>query len=157
MSRAGADKAPMATLVETLPLSHCSDRRQDLAPSPIPASDVIDGQPEATALLLAERPGGLATGLWSCTAERFRWHYTSDEVIHVIEGEAVITDQNGTVFSVSTGDIIHFAYGTSAVWEVSERVKKVWVIPARRGDAVSQLLRRVRLAFAARVLRRWAR
>jgi uncharacterized cupin superfamily protein len=147
----------MATLVETLPLAHGSDRRQDLAPSPIPACDVIDGQPEAAALLLAERPGGLATGLWSCTAGRFRWHYTSDEVIHVIEGEANITDQNGAVFAVSAGDILHFAYGTSAVWEVRERVKKVWVIPARRRDPVSRLLRRLRLAAAARLRRRWAR
>jgi uncharacterized protein len=157
MSGADADKAGMATLVETLPLSHASDRRQDLAPSPIPASDVIDGQPEASTLVLTDRPGGLSTGLWSCTAGRFRWHYTSDEVIHIVEGEAVITDQNGVVFSASAGDVIHFAYGTSAVWDVPERVKKVWVIPARRRDPVSRICRRVRLAFAARLLRRWPR
>jgi uncharacterized protein len=144
----------MATLVEAAPLSHGSDRREDLSPEPIPHWNVIDGQPDAATLVLAERRGGLATGLWSCTAGRFRWDYPTDEVIHVIEGGAVITDENGRSFAVAPGDVVHFARGSTAIWDVSERVKKVWVLPTRRKDPATRLLRRVQYSIAARRHRR---
>jgi hypothetical protein len=144
----------MATRAEVLPLYHGSDRREDLSPEPIPSCNVIDGQPEATTLVLAERPGGLAAGLWSCTAGRFRWDYATDEVIHIVEGEAVITDQDGEVVLVGPGDVVRFVGGTSAVWDVPERIKKVWVLPAGRRDPASRLLRRVRRSATARLGRR---
>src|SRR5690348_5079927 len=112
------------------------DTRGDLVPEPIPARNVIDGHPEATTLELASRLGGLKTGLWSCTAGHFRWDYKTDEVIHIIEGEAVITGQDGAAFTVGAGDVVHFARGTSATWDVPDRVKKVWVLPDRRRDRV---------------------
>jgi uncharacterized cupin superfamily protein len=145
----------MATPADVLPLSRGSDRRRDLEPAPIPACNVIDGQPEASAVLLAERPGGLAAGLWSCTPGRFRWDYASDEVAHIIAGSAIITDQDGTVVAVGPGDIVHFARGTSAVWEVHETIRKVWALPAWRRDPLSRAGRRVRGA-AARLRRRGA-
>ena len=142
----------MSTPAEVLPLSHGTDSRRDLAPAPIPAVNVIDGQPEASAVLLAERPGGLAAGLWSCTPGRFRWDYACDEVAHIVEGAAVITDQEGCVFTVGPGDVVHFARGTWAVWDVHETIRKVWALPAWRQDPLSRLLRRTRGA-ARRLLR----
>jgi uncharacterized protein len=151
-----ADHEGMGTPEAVLPLSHATDRRRDLPPAPIPACNVIDGQPEASAVLLAERPGGLAAGLWTCTPGRFRWDYASDEVAHIVEGSAIITDQHGAVFTVGPGDVVHFARGTWAVWEVHQTVRKVWALPAWRRDPRDPVSRAVRAlrAAAVRVLRR---
>ena len=65
------------------------------------------------------------TDIWDCTAGTFEWRYEIDETVHILEGEVVVTDHNGTVWKLEPGDVILFRVGTRAHWHVPEYVRKV--------------------------------
>jgi len=66
--------------------------------------------------------------VWECTAGRFEWHYTSDETVVVISGEVFITTQKGEEQRLGPGDLGFFPAGTSCVWRVPERVRKIAIL-----------------------------
>ena len=62
----------------------------------LPDEAIVDGNPVAKGKLLWQSDDKrLANGVWSCEPGSFNWEYTWDETIYFIEGEAVITDQDG--------------------------------------------------------------
>lgn len=94
--------------------------------APIPAVDVVDGQPHArTRELHRAYRGGVSMNYWDCTAGRFRWSYAGDEMIQVLEGEVHVTDEHGDTFTLREGDTAHFAAGTTLLWDVPEYVRKL--------------------------------
>ncbi len=100
----------------------------DLAPSPFPAEWVLDGTPQARATAIAHsRDGAMTVIAWSCTKGRFRWHYTVDEMAHILAGEVFITDQSGVERRLGPGDTAFFAAGTSNVWLITQDIRKVAV------------------------------
>src|ERR1700676_1396956 len=100
----------------------------DLAPSPFPAAWVLDGTPQAQATAIAHsRDGAMMLIAWSCTKGRFRWHYTVDEMAHILAGEVFITDQSGVERRLGPGDTVFFAAGTSNVWLITQDIRKVAV------------------------------
>ncbi len=100
--------------------------RTDLEPEPITPADVLDGDPVARSVKLTESANGRVTShIWDCTAGSFRWHYGCDEVIHILEGEALIEDESGSSLVIAAGDIVQFAFGSSALWTVPTYVRKV--------------------------------
>ena len=101
-------------------------RREEFAAAPIPAGQVIDGDPIARSCDLHQsRQAGVSMNLWDCTAGRFYWHYASDELVEILEGEVRVSDPDGTQRVLRPGDTAHFPAGTSFVWEVPEYVKKL--------------------------------
>jgi len=100
----------------------------DFHPAPIPSAQVIEGRPQARSCdLHASRRAGVAMNLWDCTAGRFRWYYGSEEFVQILEGEARITDADGTQRVLRAGDTAHFPANTSFEWEVPEYVRKLAV------------------------------
>jgi uncharacterized cupin superfamily protein len=100
--------------------------REEFVDAPIPAAQVLDGQPVARSCdLHSSRSGGVSMNLWDCTAGRFRWHYRGDELVEILEGEVRVTGADGTQRVLRPGDTAHFPAGTSFVWEVSAYVKKL--------------------------------
>jgi len=100
----------------------------DLSPSPFPAEWVLDGTPQAHATAIAHsRDGAMTVIAWSCTKGRFRWHYTVDEMAHILAGEVFITDQSGVERRLGPGDTVFFAAGTSNVWLITQDIRKVAV------------------------------
>ena len=94
--------------------------------APIPAADIIEGRPRARSWELhTSRPGGVSMNYWDCTAGRFSWHYGTDEMIQVLEGEVHVTREDGRIDTLRAGDIAHFPPGSTAVWEVPEYVRKL--------------------------------
>ncbi len=92
---------------------------------PIPAEQVLDGDPQARGALLRQSTDKrLANGVWECTPGSFLWDYTWDETIFVREGAFTITDQNGATTSVGSGDLIFVPSGTQSTWEITETVRK---------------------------------
>ena len=108
---------------------HVADvRRDDFVAAPIPAAQVLGGDPRARSCgLHASRTGGVSMNLWDCTAGRFRWHFAGDELIQVLEGEVHVTDSVGTVHTLRAGDTAHFASGSSTTWEIPDYLKKLAV------------------------------
>ncbi|HJQ56773.1 MAG TPA: cupin domain-containing protein [Vineibacter sp.] len=77
------------------------------------------------AALSRSADGSAWTDLWDCTAGSFRWHYSVNETIHVIDGGAIVTDRDGTVWDLAPGDVMQFLVGTEALWQVPRYVRKI--------------------------------
>ena len=60
---------------------------------------------------------------WSCGVSEFDWHYDSEEICILIEGEVTVSYDGGSV-SFGAGDYVEFPEGLSCVWNVSKAVKK---------------------------------
>ena len=97
----------------------------ELDPAPIPADWIIEGNPQARSKRLASSADGTSTIMaWSCTAGRFKWHYTVDETIHLISGEVFVTDEKDNVRRVGPGDMVFFPAGSVSTWYIPDHVRK---------------------------------
>lgn len=97
-----------------------------LEPAPIRPEWIIEGEPEARCAYLATGTLGWGnTAHWSCTAGRFRWHFGWDETVLILEGEVIVTDDDGTVYHGVPGTTLFFPAGSSAVWDVPRYVRKI--------------------------------
>jgi uncharacterized cupin superfamily protein len=93
-------------------------------PAPIPAEDVISGEPESTmAILWRTDDGKLYNGVWHCTPGVFMLS-SPGETITLIEGDVTITPEGGEPVNVRAGEIAYIPEGTRAKWEVRETVRK---------------------------------
>jgi len=120
----------------TAPLTCAADLgRDDLESVPITPADVLAGDPVARGTRLSDSADGrLSTNIWDCTAGTFRWHFSVDEIIHVLDGHVRVHDQDGGVHELRAGDVAHFPLGTTTVWEIDEYVRKLAILrsPSRR-------------------------
>ena len=102
--------------------------QSDLRPSQIEPSWIIEGSPVTHMSTLTISPdGALTSGIWDCTAGKFHWKYSVDEIVHILEGEARVTDDTGTRVLVP-GSVAYFPRGLQAVWEVPKYVKKIFIV-----------------------------
>jgi uncharacterized cupin superfamily protein len=116
-------------LEQTISMEGIRVARQDvpgLVASPIPRAWILEGNPVARKKHLASSSDRLAsTFMWDCTAGRFNWFYDADEVIHVLEGTAVIESAAGTRQRLQAGDTFLCAAGSQYLWTVSSYVRKI--------------------------------
>jgi uncharacterized cupin superfamily protein len=99
-----------------------------LGPAPIEPRWIVEGRPEARATELARSGDGTSVVVaWSCTAGRFRWHYSVDETVHIISGEVFITKEDGVERRLGPGDMAFFPAGSSSMWRVPSEVRKLAV------------------------------
>ena len=61
--------------------------------------------------------------IWTCGVSEFDWHYDSEEICLIIEGEVTVNYGSKSV-SFATGDYVVFPKGLSCVWQVKKSVKK---------------------------------
>ncbi len=117
--------------------------RTDLMPCPIRPEWILEGTPVARALKLAgAADGNLNCSLWDCTKGKFRWHFRSDEIVHILEGSVrVRDDETGIERLLGPGDVAMFPQGTTSVWEVNTYVKKLAII--RSTESVTRQVLRV--------------
>ena len=122
-------------------------------PAPIDPAWILTGDPRARSRTIAD--GGLFdTAIWDCTAVTFVWHYAADEAVHILAGEAVITDAAGVVRTMRPGDAAVFAGGDRLHWAIPNYVRKfaVWGRPTR---AVARYVVAKAGTGASRMLGRW--
>jgi uncharacterized protein len=101
-------------------------QRRDLQDAPITPDHVIDGTPVARSVQLTASADGLvSTHLWDCTAGRFHWYFGVDEIVHILDGEVHVTDDDGQTVVLGVGDIGHFALHSHSVWHVPDYVRKL--------------------------------
>ena len=93
----------------------------------LPDEVITGGNPVAKGKLLWQSDDKrLANGVWSCEPGSFNWEYTWDETIYFVEGEVVITDQDGTSVTCRAGDLFYVPIGTMTHWKVVATVRKVF-------------------------------
>lgn len=97
----------------------------EMRDSPIVAEWIITGTPMARSADHARSAEGSSfSAIWDCTAGTFRWYFHWDETIIILEGQVQITDEDGSSYTLGTGDMAYFPAGTWATWSVDEYVKK---------------------------------
>jgi uncharacterized protein len=101
----------------------------DLQPDPIPDEWILAGTPEARVTKLqTSRDWTSSVVLWECTPGSFKWHYSKDETVFFLAGEAFMTDDNGQEHRFGAGDIVVISAGTNCKWRVTEPIRKVAVV-----------------------------
>jgi uncharacterized cupin superfamily protein len=114
-----------------LPLATAFDpAHATLSPAPIEPSWIRAGAPVARAVTITNSPDGLlSVGVWDCTAGTFTWIFGSDEIVHVLEGEARVR-HGDTTHVLVPGAVAYFPRGLETVWEVPRYVKKAFILRA---------------------------
>jgi uncharacterized cupin superfamily protein len=101
----------------------------EMEPDPIPAEWILSGTPQArTNKLVTSRDWSSTVVVWDCTPGSFKWHYSKDETVHFLSGEAFMTDDDGEEHRFGAGDIAFFPAGTTCTWRVTDHIRKVAVV-----------------------------
>jgi uncharacterized protein len=98
----------------------------ELRSAPIPADWVIEGKPVARSRRLSTSPDTTSsTMVWTCTPGKFRWQYTVDETLYILEGEVFVTNERDEVRRLGPGDLAFFPAGSDSVWHVTKDIRKI--------------------------------
>jgi uncharacterized cupin superfamily protein len=101
----------------------------ELEPEPIPHEWILSGTPNARGkMLVRSRDYTESVVVWECTAGSFRWHYSQDETLMVISGDAYLLLENGEERRFGPGDLGFFHAGTTCTWRVANNIRKVAVV-----------------------------
>jgi uncharacterized cupin superfamily protein len=100
-----------------------------LDPSGMPSDWILSGTPQTRSKNIVRSHDWTSNLVaWDCTAGRFKWHYTQDETIMVVSGEAIMINEKGEERRLGPGDIGFFPAGTSCTWWVPDHIRKVAVV-----------------------------
>jgi uncharacterized cupin superfamily protein len=112
----------------------------ELKLAPIDPSWIISGSPVFYAGAFDRSPDTMS-GIWECIGPgKFIWHYSVDETIYVLEGSAHI-EYLDKQLTLRPGDSTRFVAGTTAVWLVTEHVKKTFRI--KKLGRVEKIMRHI--------------
>lgn len=111
-----------------------------LQPTPVEPSWVIEGNPVARSGVLSQSDI-TTTAVWDCTAGTFNWFFDTEETVHILEGEVIVTDSRGTVHTLGEGAVASFQAGTWARWHIPNYVRKLAIL--RQPVPVAGLVRLV--------------
>ena len=101
----------------------------ELPPMPIEPSWIQEGAPAARGVVLIQSKDKLLSGgFWSCTAGKFKWVFSWDEFVHILEGEVTIREEGGPTHTLRAGDVAHFPRGLTTYWHVPRFVKKYFTL-----------------------------
>jgi uncharacterized cupin superfamily protein len=101
----------------------------ELAPASIPADWILSGTPTAWNKEVARSHDRISQiVVWECTEGHFKWHYSKDESVIVVSGEAFLVNDDGRELRFGLGDVGFFPAGSTCTWRVPGRFRKVAVI-----------------------------
>ncbi len=99
----------------------------ELVSWPLPAEWVEQGSPQASGAVLSKSDDSrIVRGVWACTPGRFRWMYTYDETIVVVQGSATVLMDSGVEVSLTPGVMAFFARGQGSTWTIHENFRKAF-------------------------------
>ena len=99
---------------------------------------VIESNPSTSRL---ESLGVSRWPTWEKEVSVFPWFFHEQEIAYILEGECVITPQDGAPVSFGKGDLVTFPAGLKCSWEVKQPLRKHYHLD---GNALTQALRRLR-------------
>lgn len=71
---------------------------------------------------------GHGTGVWQCEPGRFERQLAQAEVMHILAGACRFTPTDGRPIDIRAGDTLFFPAHTTGVWDVTETLRKVFVV-----------------------------
>ncbi len=71
----------------------------------------------------------LSVGVWECAPCREEIDaYPCDEMMHVLSGSVTLTDKDGAAQTFTTGDTFFISKGTPCIWEITETLRKFYML-----------------------------
>ena len=61
---------------------------------------------------------------WGCEESVFPWTYDEAETCFFLEGDVIVTPEDGEAERVGAGQLVTFPAGMSCTWDVKTRVRK---------------------------------
>lgn len=96
----------------------------------------VEGSPSMkTWLEHVPEDGKFLTGYWEATPGTYQVTYNADEMVHMFEGKATLTDEDGNSVTYTGGDSFVVEAGFKGTWKTEETVRKIFAI--RMGEGVS--------------------
>ncbi|KPK40030.1 MAG: cupin [Gammaproteobacteria bacterium SG8_47] len=62
--------------------------------------------------------------IWTKEASTFPWTYDEQETCYFLDGDVVVTPEDGAPVEMGAGDLVTFPKGMSCIWEIREPVRK---------------------------------
>lgn len=62
--------------------------------------------------------------IWEKEVSEFSWDYDEKETCYILEGEVVVTPDQGTPVRFGKGDLVVFPEGFKCRWKISKAVRK---------------------------------
>ncbi|MDI9917610.1 cupin domain-containing protein [Rhodococcus sp. IEGM 1379] len=120
----------------------------DLLPlndDPINKDWIISGTPTARAAQWsASKDGTTTTHVWDCTKGQFRWYFSADEIVHIMEGSVTVESDGSEKRTLRAGDAALFRAGSWSEWNVDEYVRKHAILSVPLHPSVSFVVRAAR-------------
>lgn len=146
LSSAAAEAAPdREDATETMTTSTIEAvRLGDIAldDSPIEPTWILEGSPKARVAEWSRSiDGTTTTNVWDCTAGRFRWYFTVDEIVHIMDGSVTVSSEDHAPRTLVAGDAALFRAGTWSEWHVESYVRKHAILRQHLPASVSFALK----------------
>lgn len=71
-----------------------------------------------------EKLGVFDWPIWAKDISSFPWTYDSSETCYFLEGDVIVTPQDGSPVHLVAGDLVTFPAGMSCTWEVRKPVRE---------------------------------
>ena len=65
--------------------------------------------------------------IWTKEASIFPWTYDTEETCYFLEGDVIVTPQDGAPVHLGAGDLVTFPAGMNCTWEIRQRVRKHYI------------------------------
>jgi len=62
--------------------------------------------------------------IWTKEVSEFPWSYADPEACYFLEGEVIVTPDQGKAVRVGKGDLVTFPSGLSCTWKILKPVRK---------------------------------
>lgn len=71
-----------------------------------------------------EKMGVFRWPIWTKEVSEFPWSYDDPETCYFLEGEVIVTPDQGEAVQVGKGDLVTFPSGLSCTWKILKPVRK---------------------------------
>lgn len=95
-----------------------------------PLAEVLgDEIPTRISIPFTSDDSRILSGVWEAEPGLSRWEFLErGEVIHVLEGRMVVTEDGGEPVTLEAGTAGFFPIGWQGTWEIQDRIRKFFVI-----------------------------
>lgn len=62
--------------------------------------------------------------IWTKEVSEFPWTYDTTEICYLLEGDVLVTPEEGEPVEIAKGDLVTFPAGMSCTWNIRSAVRK---------------------------------
>lgn len=93
-----------------------------------PLEEATGPEMETSGITIFDDGNGVEAGIWECTPGPSRWELETHEVVQVLAGRMTVTEDGGGPVELGAGDVAVFPKGWKGTWDITETVRKMYVL-----------------------------